>query len=69
MGLVIIVFLAGFTLWTTMRNVSTGVAHPILQVIGAQEFERAENPAIFWGIIAFNWLVAAAIAALILIWF
>ena len=68
MGLVIIALLGAFTLWTTMQNIRSGIAHPMFQVIGAQEFERAENPAFFWGIIGFNWLAAGGISALVLIW-
>jgi hypothetical protein len=66
MSLLIISILGVFTLWTTMRNLRSGIAHPIFQVIGLLEIERSSCSAFFWGMIAFNWLTAGAIAMLIL---
>ena len=69
MGMVIIVLLAAITLWTTIQSIQTGTTHAVLRVIGMQEFERAENPAFFWGVIGFNWLVVVGFAVLVVLWF
>lgn len=50
----------------TVKHVRTGVAYPMLGILAIEEFEREENAAFFWGIVAFNVLLGVGFISLLL---